>query len=319
MKLFKTMTSLDYNLSKFRFFVYIVQFVKLKYPRYTLVQNYVIKTLNNNFWLYNNYMLEKKLCTGSLIPWKIYECSLKKNFNTYTKKLDLSIIPFSVYAKHYRLFFNFILLFNIYNEPNCKQHNFHLKFTLTNSKTYILYNLLKTYFQYSILSEYTAVDYLGYKPKFYYLFNRNRQNRFIIYTIILAINYANFLTISYFHNSNLKLPSSEILKIATVNLQLAPSLCNIYKAANWLEREVWDLFGVVFLGHTDLRRILTDYGFNSFPLRKDFPICGYLELHYDEEQKLLLYEPVEFAQEYRDFNFLNPWDQFETHGLGSIN
>lgn len=74
-----------------------------------------------------------------------------------------------------------------------------------------------------------------------------------------------------------------------------------------MEREIWDLFGIYFLGHSDLRRILTDYGFEGFPLRKDFPVVGYVEVRYDESYKSLVYEPVELVQELREFQFSNPW------------
>lgn len=87
-----------------------------------------------------------------------------------------------------------------------------------------------------------------------------------------------------------------------------PSVSSIFKSAPWLEREVWDMFGVFFSNHPDLRRILTDYGFEGFPLRKDFPLTGYIEVRYDEEQKSVIYEPVELTQEYRLFDFQSPWE-----------
>jgi len=85
------------------------------------------------------------------------------------------------------------------------------------------------------------------------------------------------------------------------------SISNLFKSAPWLEREVWDMFGIFFSNHPDLRRILTDYGFDGFPLRKDFPITGYSEIRYDDTQKCLVYEPLELSQEYRIFDTLNPW------------
>lgn len=84
------------------------------------------------------------------------------------------------------------------------------------------------------------------------------------------------------------------------------SITSLYNGANWLEREVWDMFGVRFIGHNDLRRILTDYGFEGFPLRKNFPLTGFLEVRYDEECKSIVYEPVQLAQEYRFFDFQSP-------------
>jgi NADH-quinone oxidoreductase subunit C len=87
-----------------------------------------------------------------------------------------------------------------------------------------------------------------------------------------------------------------------------PSVVGVFPCADWLEREVWDMYGVFFSGHPDLRRILTDYGFDGHPLRKDFPLTGYVEMRYDEDQKRVIYEPVKLAQDFRSFDFLSPWE-----------
>jgi len=87
-----------------------------------------------------------------------------------------------------------------------------------------------------------------------------------------------------------------------------PSVADIYPAANWFEREAYDLYGILFAGHPDLRRILTDYGFEGHPLRKDFPLTGYFEVRYDDDLKRVVYEPVRLAQEFRNFDFLSPWE-----------
>jgi NADH-quinone oxidoreductase subunit C len=87
-----------------------------------------------------------------------------------------------------------------------------------------------------------------------------------------------------------------------------PSCVSIYPAAGWFEREAFDMYGIAFEGHPDLRRILTDYGFSGYPLRKDFPLTGFVELRYDEELKRVVYQPVQLVQEFRDFDFMSPWE-----------
>lgn len=98
------------------------------------------------------------------------------------------------------------------------------------------------------------------------------------------------------------------VKLQTHEEQLVPSVTKIYSAAGWFEREVWDMYGVMFSGNQDLRRILTDYGFEGHPQRKDFPLTGYVELRYDEELKRVVYEPVKLTQDFRDFDFESPWE-----------
>jgi len=98
------------------------------------------------------------------------------------------------------------------------------------------------------------------------------------------------------------------LKVQTDENSPLPSAIELYSSAGWWEREAWDLFGIYFAGNPDLRRILTDYGFEGHPLRKDFPLTGYVELRYDEEQKRVVYEPVRLQQEFRSFDFLSPWE-----------
>ncbi len=98
------------------------------------------------------------------------------------------------------------------------------------------------------------------------------------------------------------------LKMAVREDEIVQSITSVHKAANWFEREVFDMFGILFSGHPDLRRLLTDYGFRGHPLRKDFPTTGYVELRYDEAQKRVVYEPVKLVQEYRQFDFMSPWE-----------
>ncbi len=98
------------------------------------------------------------------------------------------------------------------------------------------------------------------------------------------------------------------LKVGIDEDQPIESLTSLFPAANWFERETYDLFGIIFAGHPDLRRILTDYGFTGHPLRKDFPMTGYVEVRYNDEQKRVVYEPVHLNQAFRSFDFLSPWE-----------
>lgn len=98
------------------------------------------------------------------------------------------------------------------------------------------------------------------------------------------------------------------VKIQADEVNPVPSVVDVFPAANWYEREAYDMYGILFSGHPDLRRILTDYGFQGFPLRKDFPLSGYVEVRYDDEQKRVVYEPVRLTQEFRNFDFESPWE-----------
>ncbi len=130
------------------------------------------------------------------------------------------------------------------------------------------------------LLDVTAVDY----PE--------REQRFDVVTHLLSPKYIRRIR----------------LKVATDERTPVASLVDIHPAANWFEREVYDLFGVFFSGHPDLRRLLTDYGFDGHPLRKDFPMTGYVEVRFDDEQKRVIYEPVKLNQAFRAFDFLSPWE-----------
>ena len=130
------------------------------------------------------------------------------------------------------------------------------------------------------LIDITAVDY----PQ--------REKRFKIVYLLLS------------HENNLRI----IINTNIDEKEIVPSITKIFPSANWMEREVFDMYGISFKDHPDLRRILTDYGFDGYPLRKDFPLTGHIEVRYSEEKKKVIYEPVKLDQEYRDFDFESPWE-----------
>ncbi len=112
---------------------------------------------------------------------------------------------------------------------------------------------------------------------------------------------------------SLRFNNRVLVKTYADELTPLDSCVTVFQGANWYEREVWDMFGIFFLNHPDLRTILTDYGFSGHPFRKDFPLSGMVEVRYDDEVKRVVTEPVEFAQEYRKFDLGTPWEQFPNH------
>ena len=137
--------------------------------------------------------------------------------------------------------------------------------------------------RFSSLVDITAVDYAG------------RAKRFdVVYHFL-----------SMYQNQRIR------LRVSIREDQMVQSIVDVHPSANWFEREVFDMFGILFSGHPDLRRILTDYGFRGYPLRKDFPTTGYTEVRYDEVEKRVVYEPVSLVQEYRQFDFMSPWEGAE--------
>jgi len=108
--------------------------------------------------------------------------------------------------------------------------------------------------------------------------------------------------LSLTHNQRIR------VRVRSDEMTPVPSVASVFSSAIWFERETWDLLGVFFSGHPDLRRILTDYGFEGHPLRKDFPLTGYVEVRYDDEQRRVVYEPVKLVQEFRTFDFMSPWE-----------
>jgi NADH-quinone oxidoreductase subunit C len=137
--------------------------------------------------------------------------------------------------------------------------------------------------QFCNLTDITAVDWPG------------RERRFeVVYQLL-----------SPQHNVRVR------VKAETDETTPVPSIIEVFPSADWLERETYDLYGIVFTGHPDMRRILTDYGFEGHPLRKDFPLTGFVEVRYDDELKRVVYEPVRLTQEFRNFDFLSPWEGTE--------
>lgn len=133
---------------------------------------------------------------------------------------------------------------------------------------------------FKVLIDVTAADY------------PSREERFeVVY---------NLLSLSHNQRIRIKVPADEQAPV--------PSMVQLFSSAGWFEREVWDMFGIFFTDHPDLRRMLTDYGFEGHPLRKDFPLTGYVEVRYDDEQKRVVYEPVKLTQDFRSFDFMSPWE-----------
>ena len=155
--------------------------------------------------------------------------------------------------------------------------------TLSNIVAFVEFLKTDPNCRFSSLVDITAVDYPG------------RQRRFdVVYHLL-----------SMYQNHRVR------LRVAVREEDMVPSITRVHPSANWFEREVFDMFGILFSGHPDLRRILTDYGFRGYPLRKDFPTTGYTEVRYDEAQKRVVYEPVSLVQESRQFDFMSPWEGAE--------
>lgn len=152
---------------------------------------------------------------------------------------------------------------------------------ISHTNNIFAFNVLKNHFayQYKLLSCISGIDYI------------NSKYRFGVVYDLLSIKYNSRLRVKLFVN-----------EITSVN-----SITNIYINSDWWEREVWDMYGIYFDNHKDLRRILTDYGFEGHPLRKDFPLSGYIELKYDQTKKRIVLEPLELAQEFRNYSFEMPW------------
>jgi NADH-quinone oxidoreductase subunit C len=141
-----------------------------------------------------------------------------------------------------------------------------------------------------------------------------RDDNSLSFKILLDVFGADFLGVRsprfevIYNLLSLKLNNRITIKVAIEDKEEVPTVSGVFSTANWLEREAFDMYGITFANHPDLRRILTDYGFEGYPLRKDFPLTGYKEVRYDEKLKQVIYEPVKLAQEYRNFDFEMPWE-----------
>ena len=164
-----------------------------------------------------------------------------------------------------------------------KQEHFETVLTVKRASIEDVLRLLRDRFEYQQLMEIAGVDY------------PSRAERFEVVYMLLSLTKN--------HRLLVKVEASETTPVPTVT--------TLWSNAGWLEREVFDLYGVIFEGNTDLRRILTDYGFEGHPFRKDFPLTGYVELRYSEEEKRVVYEPVELPQDLRQFDFMSPWEGAE--------
>ncbi len=161
--------------------------------------------------------------------------------------------------------------------------NDHLIIYVCKDKITEFLDFLKTdpNLSFKVLLDIFAADFLGFKA-----------NRFeIIYNLL-----------------SLKLNNRITVKVEATEQDQIDTACPIFSSANWFEREVFDMYGIIFKNHPDLRRILTDYGFEGHPLRKDFPLTGYKEVYYDKNEKKVIYQPVKLMQEFRDFEFESPWE-----------
>lgn len=198
--------------------------------------------------------------------------NINKNLNVILEKKYYLFLKYSILFK--KLFPKYLKKIYIYNYDLYLLINFSY---LINLLKFLKYD---TQFQYKILIDICVID------------NIISAFRFQLIYSLLSIQYNIRLNLFFF--------LQELNGIKSITL--------LYENANWLEREIWDMFGIFFFQHSDLRRILTDYGFKGFPLRKDFPLTGFRELYFNENKKRLIYKKLILAQEYRLYNFRNPWN-----------
>jgi len=184
------------------------------------------------------------------------------------------------FLKKYILFLRTVLR-NLIKEIRFVNNDIEIKTTPNNLRSVLYFLKNHTLCKYKQLSEITCSDHPG------------KKRRFAVAYVLCSLHYNTYITVV--------VQTNEVLPI--------PSVTPNFLGAGWLEREIWDLFGIFFEDHPDLRRILTDYGFSGHPLRKDFPLTGFLEVYYNDSTKRMNYEPVELSQEYRSFVLQSPWIQ----------
>ena len=195
-------------------------------------------------------------------------------------ELDNTLNTRSWFRKAYVAFLRQILK-NLIKDIRFFNNNVEIKTTPNNLRSVLYFLKYHTHCQYTQLADIACSDHPG------------RKRRFCLVYLLSSCRYSSSITVV--------VQTNEVVRI--------PSVTSIYFGAGWLEREVWDLFGIFFEEHPDLRRLLTDYGFRGHPLRKDFPLSGFLEIYYNDSTKRMHYAPVELAQEYRSFNIESPWLQ----------
>lgn len=222
--------------------------------------------------------------------------------NLLVKKINFYLIYFYFYLMSFFFFSLFNYLFTNISYDLKFYNKLYLNFFFEIQKK----NLNKLFFEYSEINIYL-------KTKYFYniIFFLKKELLFYIENLseIIAfdkLKYKDRFEIIYYFLS-LRNNVKVFLRIKAQEFEAIPTLSNFFKSATWLEREVWDLFGIYFLKNKDLRRILTDYGFEGHPLRRDFPLTGFFELYYNHSYKKIIYEPVSLAQKYRNFRFENKW------------
>lgn len=221
-------------------------------------------------------ILVKKYTPRMLHTKEMLKCLKTEKF--FFESIKNSLIIFKI--------FSYFLLKNFFNDINfIILKKYYINIFLKNNNVFDIIFFLKNsiFFSCDQLLDFTIVDCLELAV--------NKNKRFEFVYVLVSTHY------------NLRILVKGFISI----FESLRSLVLLYSSVNWLEREVWDLFGIFIVGHPDLRRLLTDYGFTGFPFRKDFPLSGYVELRYDEVNKYVVLEPLELSQEFRLFKFDNPW------------